>query len=198
MATLSVLEQAKTMFVFDDKYELEIDNALPLATKELRVRLLAPEFMRYMNSADEVSITSFSDSAVSGQTTISIASVKNIKLYDMIVISDTANYNGYYEIKSVDSDNDTFDIQETHTIDETGLSTNETLETIKTAHAWLILYFTTFSLQKLEKGKVLISSEEFGEGQIRTYGQDELNALRSQYIRNAEMLIGRVNSYAKA
>lgn len=193
MTTLTPLELAKTMFVFDEKHESEVDYALPLATRELRKRLLAPAFMNYMNKADEQNILSIANSVTPGQIVISVADANNVSIYDMIVISSTANYNNYYEIVSVDYIANTFEVAAIFVIDEPGVLTNETLETIKTAHAWLILHFATFTLQKLEKGKVLVSSVEFGEGKVKTYSQEELNELRERYIRNAEMLIGKVN-----
>jgi len=194
---MDVLDIAKKLFIFDEKYEGEINNALKPATLELRKRLLAPAFMRYMNSSTNQNILAVTDSDVAFRIKVEISNIKDVSLYDMIYIDGTNIYDGYFEVLSINDDS-TFDILGSHTVTKTGTFSNETIENYKTAHAWLILYYTTFTFQKLETGKVLISSEDFGEGNIRTYGQDELNTLRDKYLRNAEMLIGSVNAKSKA
>ncbi len=195
MAVLTVIELAKTMFIFNENIENKIEDALPLATRELRARLLSPVFMRYMNSEEVVVINSFAeDLDDSSRTICAVDNIYPIQEFDLISISDTTNYDGYYEVLLIDTDNNTFTITKVFSSTETGNVRNEDISVIKTAHAWLILYYITQTLQELSKGKVLLSSEEFGDGNTRTYGQDEIRLLREQYLKNVETLIGSVNS----
>jgi len=65
------------------------------------------------------------------------------------------------------------------------------------AQAWLACYFATFTIQELKKDKVLLTTEQFGEGETKSYQQSQIDVLRERYLRNAEILIGKLQLRGK-
>ena len=57
---------------------------------------------------------------------------------------------------------------------------------IKLAHAWVICFYVTFTLQELSERKVVVSSEQYGDGKIVSTGEANKIKLRKQFRENAD------------
>jgi len=172
----------------------KIENGLIPANSELSIRIGPKEFRRYYNYPEKINITSTAIGATVETTTITVDINPLLLNHDDIIISETVNYEGIHEVARYNKLSKSFDIEMPFVGTETGTITNYTLDTIRTAHAWFILYFSTFTLQELKANVVIPLSETFDKGKVEVFKQTEIEILRNDYLRNALVIIGQLNA----
>ena len=190
----SVIEYAKELCSYKAEIVGKIQNSLNPATSELSIRIGPKEFRRYFNQPDEINIVKIESGIDAYHSTIFLDKNPLIRAGDDIIITKTTNYNGIHPIKNYDALNMSFSVDIPFISTEIGHIENYTLSIIKTTHAWLMLFFSTFTLQELKKDVVIPLSEKFDEGEIQVFKQSEIEILRNGYLRNALILIGQLGS----
>lgn len=185
---MDILTLAKSLITHDKEIQGKIENAVAPADEELMSMLGNKEYCRYMNyNFNGIPLLSVEDGLL-----IHYDNKYTLQSMDIVEITGTASYNGYYEITKVDDDLGVFVIKKPFISDEIGIIKNRKMHKIQMAHAWLVCYFSTFTIQELKKDKVLIATEEFGEGDTKSYLQTQIKTLRMDYLRNAQLLLGKL------
>lgn len=188
---LDAIETAKKLFSYDKDIIGKIEAAVHPAAQELKILIGKKEYCRFYNTSMSSSIDSVTDGTTAGYSVLHLTKF-NINKFDDIVITGTGIYDGCYCDFTCDEVNKTVTIKADFVETKTGTITNELFKTYQMAFAWLICYYTTFAVQEVKKDKVLITSEEFGDGNIKTFSISDIIRQREDYLRNAQILVGRV------
>jgi len=183
------IEKAKAFISFESEIIGKVESSVYPAAQELKVLLGLREYCRFYNSQQNATVSKVED-AGNGYSRIFV-SPYNIKKFDNVLISGTTDYDGCFEVFNENEDTSSFTIQSKFKVSRTGFVSNELFETYKVAYAWLICYYTTFAIQELKKDKVLLTSEQFGEGDIKTFSISDIIKQREEYLRNAHLLLGK-------
>ncbi len=186
----NILIEAKKLCSYKAEIIGKIDNGLTPASAEISMKLGPKEYRRYFNSPDTANVNSVEEGTITGFSKITLDANPYLLGGDEVLIAGTTNYNGLHLATNYDASTKTFEIETPFGVTETGTFSNATLGIYKTAHAWLVLYFTTFTLQELKKDVVIPLSEKFDKGEIKVFKQSEIEILRAGYLRNAIALIG--------
>ena len=184
------LDKAKQFITYDADILGKIEASVYPAKQELKVLIGKKEYCRLYNSAQNSSITKVEDGGF-GFSKVFV-NPYSILEFDDVVITGTTDYDGIYDITTASKEESYFYIEKPFTVTKTGNVNNEIFEMYKTALAWLICYYTTFAVQKIRKDEVLLTSEQFGDGDIKSFGIQDIIRQRDDYLRNAHFLLGRV------
>lgn len=189
---MKLIDLAKSLISHEKELIGKIENAVLPAQEELFALIGNKEFCRYKNYPETgIPIISIKDSGEPSKSIVEISPEYIIQKFDVSEITETINYNGFYEISEYGTNTGLFIIRKPFTINETGFINLMPISRYKMANAWLICYYSTFTIQELKKDKVLINSEQFGEGDVSSYLQSQIKILRDEYLRNAHLLIGK-------
>lgn len=182
------LEYAKTFCTYDTAtLDSKLTQALVPATTHFKNLLGNESYERYLNISTAINITSFEVGSDDKKTKCNCEDLRYLNGNDLITITSTS-YSGTYAIYNLDIENNTFEINKTFIIDETGTFLIDTLENYKQGFAFLILYYTTFTAEEIFSKKISVSSQQFGQGQVTK--SFNVRSIRAEYLQKAKSLIG--------
>jgi len=186
---MSALSVAKNLISFEKELIGKIESAAAPAEEELFAIIGNKEFCRYKNYKDiEVyKIESNGDNKIN----LYYNGICNSKILDVIEISGSNDYNGFYEVNQINTLNKYITIEAQFINNGICKILDRKIKRYELANAWLICYYSTFTIQELKKNDVLVNAEQFGEGDIKTFQQTQIKVLREDYLRNAQLLIGK-------
>jgi len=188
MALSPVVELAKTLVASEKGLAGFFVKAEKPALHRLKRLIGAKAYAMYVNGriASNGEIVSAGSGVLT--TRIAVDNKKVVTKYDMIRIENSTTYEGVYEVIDYDKVDQILEIEEE--FDGTSNCTiyNETYETLEYAHAWLIVFFTTFTAQKIYENEIIPKEKNFGKGEIEGSTQKDIELLRKGYEQNAKDL----------
>jgi len=189
---LDAIAIAKNLFSYEKDIIGKIESAVHPASQELKILIGRKEYCRLFNSQIQPTIVSVAETT-DGKSELFLSEL-NITKLDDIQITGTDFYDGCFCSFIINESAKSVVIDRQFKGTKTGFIGNELFTAYKMAFAWLICYYVTFAVQEIKKDKVLITSEEFGEGNIKTFSISDIIKQREDFLRNAHIIVGAVDT----
>lgn len=188
MSESNVLKKAKTLITFDlDDLQVKLADAENISLNLFESNLNETDFMIYYAASSGGNISSFSKGSDDYKTKcqcLTFDDVAYLQNGDKITIS-AGIYAGTYKIFNLNYTTKYFEIARIFTADAVATFTNARKDQLEYAAAYFLLYTIVSSAQKLENGKVLVSSSNWGDGTINQAGLETKISQAEDYKKRA-------------
>lgn len=190
----AVLSLAKELVVYDTK---DLDKVIATCEKPALIMLsrYAPidkmssyvsRFVHAYTSVEQGSTESLSRFYLNTVLGLKAGCMITIELNDLT----PSPYVGTRIVESVDVVNNSIELRVQFITTEAGFMTNNSVDNMLYAHAYLILKLFALHSQSIVKGDVIYSSQQFGQGTIAPASMSEKKNLADKYHNLALSLIG--------
>lgn len=188
MSESNVLKKAKTLITFDlDDLQVKLADAENISLNLFESNLNETDFMIYYATSSGGNISSFSKGSDDYKTKCQCPTFDDVAYLqngDKITIS-AGIYAGTYKIFNLNYTTKYFEIARIFTADAVATFTNARKDQLEYSAAYFLLYTIVSSAQKLENGKVLVSSSNWGDGTINQAGLETKISQAEDYKKRA-------------